>query len=583
LTIPEALAAAREHHYAGRLQEAERVYRLILAQAPRQPEALRLLGVIAYQAGHYATAAELIQQSLGIEPRCAESYSNLGLALEAQGKLEEAVNAYHQALALDAQHPQSHNNLGITLQAQGKLPEAIDSYNRAISLRPDFADAYNNLGSALQAQGRCLEAIDCHTTAIALRPEYAQAHYNIGLAFAAQDRYPDAANAYRKALSFHPRYAEAYNNLGIAEQSQGHLDQAIAAYHEALVIRPEHAETYNNMAMALQADGRLSEALTHFDRAVLLKPDYVDGHVNRAHCRLLAGDLPGGFTEYEWRWQRKDAVPRGLSQPAWDGSSLAGRRILLHAEQGSGDTIQFVRFAPQVAAHGGRVFLECDPLLTRLLATVRGIDQVIPKGGALPEFDVQLPLLSLPRVLRTTLDTIPAHVPYLSAPPSGHRLLPSSNTLRKIGIVWAGRAEHGNDRNRSCPISHLRRLGELPGMSFYSLQKGPQAAVLGELRGDLMVEDLGQKLTDFADTAFIIAQLDVVITVDTAVAHLAGALGRPVWVMLPFACDWRWLTGRNDSPWYPTMRLFRQPRWGDWATVLRNVEQELENLLKAAQ
>lgn len=574
-SIPQALAIAQEHHRAGRLREAERIYRLILEKQPRHPDALRLLGVVALQVGQYSTAIMLLEQAVSVHPDYAEAYSDLGLALQGQGRMEEACAAHQKALALKPEHPEAYNNLGLALQALGKLDDAITAYEKAIALRPLFPLALNNLGSALQGQGKTEEAVAVHQRAIEQDPNYAEGHYNLGLALQAQAKFQDASAAYGQAIALRPRYVEAYNNLGIVRQHQGRFEDAIAAYRKALDLKADHVETHNNLGLALQVLGRLDEALHSLDRAIQLKPDYVDACVNRAHCLLLGGDLRRGFIEYEARWRRPGVAQPSFAQPQWDGSELNGRRILLQAEQGLGDTIQFVRFAPLVAARGGRVLIECDPALTRLLGSASGVEEVIPRGQPLPEFDVHLPLLSLPRIFETTLESIPSTVPYLTAPQSRQLKTPGKSWL-KVGIVWAGRPEQGNDRNRSCPITQFLHFRQIPEVVFYSLQKGPQAEALAQLDGKLTVEELGERMTDLAATASVIMQLDLVITVDTSVAHLAGALGQPVWTILSFASDWRWLRDREDSPWYPTMRLFRQTTPGDWDPVFVRLSQELK-------
>jgi tetratricopeptide (TPR) repeat protein len=576
-SIPEALAVAHEHHQAGRLREAERIYRLILEKQPDHPDAVRLLGVVALQVARYADAVSLLQQAVTIRPDYAEACTDLGLALQGVGRLEDAHAAHAKALALKPDFAEAHNNLGLILHAQGELSDAVAAYEKALRLRPLFPLALNNLGSVLQAQGKMDEAIATHQQAISQAPTYAEAHYNLGLALQAQTRFEEAGAAYEQAILLKPRYVEAYNNLGIVRQHQGNYDAAIAAYRKALALKPEHVETHNNLGLALQAVGLVQDALRSFDRAVQLKPDYVDACVNRAHCLLLMGDLTRGFTEYEARWRRKDIIVPKFVQPVWDGSERRRATILLHAEQGFGDTIQFIRYAPLVAERVGRVLVECDPALCRLVASVSGVDGAIARGEALPDFDVHAPLLSLPRIFGTTLETIPSAVPYITRPASGFTIPSLAQNFLRIGMVWSGRPEHGNNRNRSCPLAQFLRLQDSPEVVLFSLQKGPQVKDLAQLNGELKVEDLSEKLTDLADTAFILHQLDLIITVDTSVAHLAGALGRPVWVLLSYAADWRWLREREDSPWYPTMRLFRQPKPGDWDSVFDDVEQELKN------
>jgi hypothetical protein len=330
--------------------------------------------------------------------------------------------------------------------------------------------------------------------------------------------------------------------------------------------------------VALAEQGRLAEAATCYEQALHLKPDYADAHLNLAYSWFFRGDLEAGWPEYEWRWKRRGFPQPSFRQPLWDGSSLQGQTILLFAEQGLGDTLQFIRYAPLVRQHGATVIVQCQEPLLRLLATCAGIHRLVPEGCALPPFDVQAPLLSLPRILRTTLATIPAKVPYLSVDPglSTHwqRRLSDVEGF-KVGIVWQGNPEQARDRRRSVPLLAFTPLAVIPGVRLVSLQKGAGRAQLPDLADRLGLLDMTDRLKDFADTAALISQLDLVITVDTAVAHLAGALGVPVWLALASSADWRWLLEREDSPWYPSMRLFRQSTWGDWAGVFERLTEAL--------
>src|SRR2546427_9684856 len=379
--------------------------------------------------------------------------------------------------------------------------------------------------------------------------------------------------------------AAHHHDMGEAYRLTGKLEDAIASYRLALALKPDYAEAHKNLGIALWNHGKLAEAIACFRQALALKPAYVHAHAGLGLALLRAGDLSHGFTEYEWRWKVKQFEQQCagliLPQPFWDGSELNGRTILLYAEQGFGTTIQFIRYAPLVARRGGRVIVACQPELVRLLASVAGIARVVSEREPLPDFDLHAPLLSLPRIIGTTLETIPAQCLYLIPPESSSvKVEVTPDVKLKVGIVWAGLPIHRNDRNRSCPLSYFLELAELPGVAVYSLQKQPMAAGLGEVTPGMPVRDLSDQIGDWADTAAAICQLDLVLTVDTGVAHLAGALGRPVWVLLPHVgVDWRWMTGREDSPWYPSMRLFRQKAPGDWPEVFARVSAELQTLL----
>jgi hypothetical protein len=321
-------------------------------------------------------------------------------------------------------------------------------------------------------------------------------------------------------------------------------------------------------------------ALQKYDQALEIDPDYVDCHWDRALILLRNGKLEEGFPEYEWRWRLSHNPPRGFKQPLWDGSDLTGKTILLHQEQGFGDMIQFARYVPLVKEKGGTVLIECQPELLRLFATLEGVDQVVSSESPLPDFDVTAPIITLAKIFETTLETIPNNIPYVRAPEQHNFVLsPHSGTV-SVGICWAGKPTHKNDRNRSCSFADFMDLTAIPDTTFFSLQKGDAISEYNERAGGILIADVGSKMNDFADTAVVLEQLDILITVDTSIAHLAGAMGRPVWVLVPFAPDWRWLLNRNDSPWYPSMRLFRQTDPGDWAPVFRQVGEALRELTK---
>jgi tetratricopeptide (TPR) repeat protein len=428
------------------------------------------------------------------------------------GRLDEAIEGYARVLRLQPRHGQCCNNLGVALRAQGKFQAAVAAYCRALAETPDNAGTHSNLGNALRSLGRFAEAETCHRRAIEIDPDFTEAHYNLGI--------------------------------------------------------------------ALKDQRRIDEALACFDAVLTKNPDHVDAHWDRALAWLVAGDFEQGWPEYEWRWRLAEHAPRELTQPLWDGGDLEGRTILLHAEQGMGDSIQFARYAPLVAARGGRVLLECPPPLARLFESLDGIAEIIPQGGALPDFDTHAPLLSLPGILGTSGETIPCDVPYLSADRErAKRLRGQLADLTgglKVGLVWAGKPSHKNDRNRSLDFESVVGLLGLKDIFYFSLQIGPRADDLRTAGCDGLITDLSGSIKDFADTAIVLEALDLLVTVDTSPAHLAGALGKPVWVLLPYVPDWRWLLERDDSPWYPSLRLFRQERPNDWSSPLRRLAEALK-------
>jgi len=506
---------ALQHHQAGRLHEAEQLYRQILAQEPNHADALHHLGMTAGQAGRNDIAVELIGRALAIKP----------------------------------DYPEAHNNFGNALKGNGQLDEAIDAYLRAIAQRANYAEAWGNLGSALNAKGQHDEAIAAYRRAIALNSSNPVTHYNLGNALKDKGQLDEAIAAYRRATTLKPNYPDAHFNIGTTQGSKGKLDQAIAAYRRAIALEPDYAEAHWNLALALLARGEFQE----------------------------------GWKEFEWRWECKD-LPRRRTfpQPQWDGSPLEGRTILLHSEQGLGDTIQFIRYAPLVAERGATVIVGTVPELHRLLQGTAGVTRWLSQGETIPPFDVHCPLMSVPAVFGTTLETIPRHVPYLQADADAiarwrTELAADSNRF-KVGLAWAGNPTHVNDRNRSISLAALAPLAQAQGgngISFYSLQKGEAGKEAKVPLQGMQLIDRTEDLKDFADTAALIANLDLVICVDTAVAHLTGALGKPVWMLLPFTTDWRWLLKREDNPWYPTMRLFRQPARGDWGSVIKRVGEAL--------
>ncbi len=388
-----------------------------------------------------------------------------------------------------------------------------------------------------------------------------------------------------RRIALEPSYAEAHSNLGNALASNGQFDDAIAAHRQAIALKPNYAEAHSNLGNALAGKGQLDSAIAAHRQAIALNPNLSEAHKNLALALLARNDFQEGWEEYEWRWKCKELpFPRDSAQPQWDGSSLEGRTILLHAEQGFGDAIQFIRYLPMVAQRGGKIIIACQGELQRLFQTMAEGCHIVVVGPSPPAFDFHCPLLSLPRAFATTLANIPNIVPYLQADAEDarrwQRRLADHCSIVKVGLVWAGKAAHKNDRNRSMKLARLAPLAQAPGVLFFSLQKG-EAAVEGKTPpASLELIDWTEELKDFADTAALIANLDLVIAVDTAVAHLAGAMGKPVWTLLPFVPDWRWMLERKDSPWYPSMRLFRQPSLGDWDSVVTRVAEALSLWIK---
>ena len=391
----------------------------------------------------------------------------------------------------------------------------------------------------------------------------------------------EAAACYQRSLALRSDHATAYTNLGNVLRDLGRLDVAAASHRRAVELTPDEANAHYNLGLSLRDLGDNDEALACFKTTLELNPDHPDCRWDRSLSLLQKGEFKEGFEEYEWRWKLAGNPPSDFTQPLWDGSEFKGKTILLYQEQGFGDMIHFARYIPLVKEKGGAVIVETQPELARLFSTIEGVGQVVNKGSDLPKFDVHLPMMSLARVFGTTLETVPAAIPYLKPPEAHAAKLPATlGDSRKIGIAWASHPTHKNDSRRSCPFRHFIELTGVTDTRLYSLQTGPAVADITENRCEALITDIGSKMRDFAETAGVIAELDLVVTVDTAIAHLAGALGKPAWVALSYPGDWRWMQGRDDNPWYPSARLFRQQRPGDWDGVFERIRQALAEEVK---
>jgi tetratricopeptide (TPR) repeat protein len=742
-----SLQTALQHHTAGELQQAERIYQQLLIENPNHADALHLLGMLRFAGGKNSEAETLIRRAIAVQPEQAVFHSNLGIILAARGNLEAAIAEYQRADALAPASPENLNNLGVALHATGKVEQAIGCFKRAVILNPNYRDARSNLmalwhlppesagafhaigdllheadrsgeaisfyrkaldlhpesaetcsnlGNALFAVGEYAEALFCYQQAIDLCPHFAQAHNNLANALKEFDRLDEAIVAYQKAVQLQPGAPEPLNNLGNALREKGQWEAAMQCYEQAMLLDPKNAVTLNNRANAYCERGQWQLAIDEYEKALLLKPDYADainnlgtaleelGERDRAmECyqrareltpravsppwniallQLLRGDYENGWRGYENRWRQKKQCKtwRDFPQPMLKSiEQLKGARVLLHAEQGFGDAMQFCRYATLAAEQGATVLLECPAKLARLFRSIAGVSEVIERGRALPAFDVHCPLMSLPMIFSTRLADLPAQfrmkktvpgavlfpqpgigrmnmetparetVPgtvfsparffssatvfsqstgVASSPDGSQRTKTVPGTVfspgfsggafaylfaeeglgaewrrrvagepgdLRVGLVWAGQATHQKDRDRSLSLNDFAALGEQPRVRFYSLQVGPAGVQASSPPAGMNLVDWTGELDDFADTAAVVCQLDLVISVDTAVCHLAGAMGKPVWVLLPYQPDWRWLLDREDSPWYPTARLFRQPRPGDWEEPLRRVAERL--------
>ena len=561
----------------GRLDEAIDRYTHALRISPDFQDAYYNLGNIFIKKGFIEKAIENYSVSVKLKPDFPEAHNNLGLCLKALKRLELAVESYEKAIELKPDYAEAYNNLGLTLQEQGLWGQAIEKFESAIMLKPEYSCAHYNLGFALNEIDRLDAAARHYRRSIQLKPDFADAHNNIGAILIRQGRIEEAIAHYRTALEYSPGEAEIYNNLGNALKKSGRIDEALEMLQRALAARPGYAEAYNNMGVVLQFRGDYPAALISYEKAIELKPEFAEARFNRATIDLLLGNFSRGWQGYEWRFYKRhwqDVYPIRHNLPRWDGSPFPDKRLLVYGEQGFGDIIQFVRYLPQVKALGGTVIFETrQPLLTCLQGT-EGIDEVVDRSAAsnpAAGCDLVVPLLSLPGIFGTNLESIPAQIPYLHA--DAAKVSYWKRKIKgqgfKVGLVWAGNPDQENDHLRSIALNDLITLANIPGLRLFGLQKGTAAGQVREIPADTGLINLGPEIEDFSDTAAAMANMDLIISVCTAATHLAGALGLPVWTLLSYAPDWRWMLDRDDSPWYPTMRLFRQPNCDDWQGVIR--------------
>jgi tetratricopeptide (TPR) repeat protein len=578
--VPQAIQRGLDFQRQGKLAEAEKLFTDVIAVRPDYFEALNMLGLIKLHRRDFVGALRMMGAALQARPRSPEVLLNYGLVLNELGRHDEALVTFDLVLSIKRNSVEAHNNRGAVLERLGRDAEALACFERALAVKSNHVDALYNMASVLRKLTRYDEALKYFDRVLLLKPDHVNAHNNRGLALDGLNRPEDALAGYDRALKLAPRNLEALNNRGNVLQKLSRHSDAIACYDFALTINSGHPEVLNNRGRSLSILGQHREGLNSTLRATAAKPDYVDAHWNASLMHLRLGEFQNGWKKYEWRWKRGEGLKklRIYPQPLWLGETpAAGKTILVHHEPGFGDTIQFARYASLLAQQGAKVVLEVQPPLKALLSQIAGVE-VIGNGDPIPEFDMHCPLMSLPLAFGTTIDTIPADVPYLAAPASRterlEALLPPRQGLR-IGLVWSGNATHKDDHNRSISLARLGPLLEAPGVQFVSLQKELRDADAQLLAQDARMTDLGRHFGDFDDTAAAIDLVDLVISVDTSVAHLAGAMGKPVWVVLPFCPDWRWLLERDDNPWYPTARLFRQPAIGDWDSVIARLTEAL--------
>jgi tetratricopeptide (TPR) repeat protein len=598
--------------------EAQALYERVLANSPKHPKASYLLGVCHLQQGQPAVALPLLEKAVAAKPDFAEGYGNLGAALNALGQHHEAIAQYERALALKPEFAAAHGNLGNVLTALSRHDEARARYERAAALTPSDAAAHFRLGGALMALKRPRDAVASYERALALRPGYVEARVNLGNALLALGQPEEAIVHYREALSIDPTFAEVHGNLGVALGALGQHDEALTHFQKAIALKPNYAEAYYSEANALVALDRLQEATERYEQAVALDPDHAAAHYNlgtvfaalRRHDDAIAayeralrcdpvypqaewnrslsllslGRFNDGWRAHESRWTLDGAlVLPNEDRPLWsEGASMAGRRLLIQHEQGYGDAIQMLRYVPQLERAGAHCALQIPPALAALVQRSFPTARVVPLGHCPADIDLRVPMMSLPLAMRTRTESdIPSEVPYLVADQTmvahwAARL--ATGRACTVGLVWRGLRTHANDRIRSLSLEAFAPLLGREHIQFVTLQKDVTAQESGQLarHDNVIVLDRA-----FDDTAAIMAALDLVISIDSAPAHLSGALARPTWILLHFSPDWRWLLEREDSSWYPTARLFRQEVRGDWATVISRVGAALDERVRA--
>jgi tetratricopeptide (TPR) repeat protein len=599
--------------FEGKKELAKASYLRAIKNNPDFADAYYNVGNLYREQKDYAAAVDSYKRAVELSPLQADVHNSLGAAFADMGQSEDAKKAFLRALELDAGYAEASFNLGGELAKEGEHVRAMEYLNKAISLRPDYSKAFHNLGVSYQAMGDLVAATTAYRRALACQPENAKAYNNLGTAFMDMGRAEDAVEAFlraieldpscadgyfnlgsaltqkgeparaieylKAAIDIEPDYANPYHNLGVAQQALGDIAAAATAYRKALVRQPGNVDLLSNLASVLVAQGD-DEGIALFERLIEEEPDSAHIHWNFSIALLLRGDYARGWREYEWRcqWDKFPSPKREFKQARWHGDPLEGATILLHGEQGFGDTLQFARYAPLVAERGGRVILEVQPGLQNLFQGADGVAECIPQGDPLPEFSCYCPLMSLPLMFGTTMETIPPILP-LRYGEGDFSVAPEERESLKVGLVWAGNPKHANDQLRSMSLRHFLPLTGVESVSLVSLQKGPAAAQINEGHLPFSLPDALAAVRDFSGTAAIIAGLDLVITVDTAVAHLAGAMGKPVWVLVASVPDWRWGLQAETTPWYPTARIFRQSFAGGWEGLMERVASELALLV----
>jgi tetratricopeptide (TPR) repeat protein len=497
----------------------------------------------------------------------------LALRKHQAGDLSLAATIYTEIIEFQPDNLNALLMLGITYVKLCNYDAAINYFKEAIKINPSFTEAYYNLGNALRDKKQFDDALACYQKVLQLNPSHADAYVNLGIINRIKGIFSEEIICYQKAIEINPNSIEAYYNLGNALLDNEQFNDAAACYQNVIQINPNIIQAYMYLGLIFRITAHLNEALTCYQKVIQLNPDYAEAHWQMANILLLMEDFKNGWKEYEWLWKTEDFKnrKRSFSQPPWQGQDIKGLTILLYAEYGFGDTIQFIRYAPLVAKLGATIIVECQKELASLLKSAEGIQNVISHGEPLPDFDIHCSLMRLPIIFDTSLKNIPANIPYITANPilveKWRNRIQHDDSRLKIGLVWAGISMP----RKYCSLEAFAPFGQLKDVTFYSLQKGKNKDQIKNPPKGMKLIDYTDEFCDFSDTAAFIENLDLVISIDTSVAHLAGAMGKPVWTLIHFVPDWRWFLNREDSPWYPTMRLFRQSALEDWESVISNI------------
>ena len=563
--------------------EAASHYLIAIKLYPNFSEAYLNYGLTLSSQENQSLALEQYKKAIEINPDYIDAYCNIGAALNISGDHEGALLAYQKAMSLNPNNDEIYYNIGVTLHQLGRYNEGLDHFNKAIQHNPDNAKAYSNRGFTFNSLGQYESALSDYQRAAQLNPNNANVFYNLGLTLSRLRQYTDALENYNKAIQVDPEYAAAYSSRGLTLNDLRQYEDAIIDHRMAIKLKSDYVEAYNNLGLTLYRLGRYDDALANYDKAIQLAPDQALAYWNKSLTKLVMGEYEEGWKLYERRWEKEGFEDRRHSNIArWTGDlDLKNKSLLIWFEQGQGDAIQFCRYALLAKHKGAKVSLEVPKRLVSLLSTIDNDISVFEEGEyQSAKFDLQIPLMSLPSAFKTTRETIPAMSPYIHLDDKKvnhwHKQLGVKSSPR-VGLAWSGSTLHSNDLNRSIPLNALSAIIELP-IEFHSLQVEYRKEDWDFLMKSSKVTDHQSRLKDFSDTAALIENMDLVISVDTSVAHLAGALAKPVWVMLPYSPDFRWMLNRKDSPWYPTAKLFRQHQILDWSEVINQITATLKNI-----